>query len=270
MGRGHIGALKVHGAPRQAVLSMMDGGLNMNKLFSLTTVVLAVFVGAVHPVTAADLPTRPAYAPAPMMSPVPVYNWTGIYVGINGGYGWGSQDPLSIITNRFDSASLGFSGGVFGGTAGAQIQSGHVVIGFEADLDWANMKGSGTFVPSIGGVSGPAITASTNIDWESTARVRVGYANQNWLFYGTGGMAVLGAKTNLTTAGGASCASLILIASCSGFSKQIGAALGAGVEYGITPDVSAKLEYLYITAASLDVSSHSEIRLGLNYRFGGL
>jgi outer membrane immunogenic protein len=157
---------------------------------------------------------------------------------------------------------------VFGGTVGAQIQSGHVVIGFEADLDWANMRGSGTIVPSIGGLSGSAITASTNIDWESTARVRVGYANQNWLFYGTGGMAILGAKTSLTTTGGASCASLI--ASCTGFSKQIGAALGAGVEYGFTPEISAKLEYLYITAASLDVSHHSEIRLGLNYRFGGL
>jgi outer membrane immunogenic protein len=242
----------------------------MNKIFSLTTVALVAFVGAVQPVTAADLPTRPAYAPAPTMSPVPVYNWTGIYVGLNGGYGWGSQDPLNIITNRFDAASVGFSGGVFGGTAGAQIQSGHVVIGFEADLDWASFKGSSTFIPTVGGVpiTVAAITASTNIDWESTARVRVGYANQNWLFYGTGGMAILGAKTSLTTTGGASCASLI--ASCTGFSKQIGAALGAGVEYGFTPEISAKLEYLYITAASLDISSHSEVRLGLNYRFGGL
>jgi hypothetical protein len=109
-------------------------------------------VGAVHPVAAADLPTRPAYAPAPMMSPTPVYNWTGIYVGLNGGYGWGNQDPLNLITNRFDGDSVAFSGGVFGGTAGAQIQSGHVVIGFEADIDWANMKGSATFVPTIGGI----------------------------------------------------------------------------------------------------------------------
>jgi outer membrane immunogenic protein len=229
----------------------------------------ATFAALMSCANAADLPTRPAYAPAPIMSPVPVYNWTGIYVGLNGGYGWGNQDPLNLITNRFDGSSVGFSGGVFGGTAGAQIQSGHVVIGFEADIDWANMKGSGTFIPTVGGVPiAAAITANTNIDWESTARVRVGYANDNWLFYATGGMAILGAKTSITTAGGASCATLI--ASCTGFSKQIGAALGAGVEYGITQNVSAKLEYLYITAASLDVSHHSEIRLGVNYRFGGL
>lgn len=241
----------------------------MRRNVSLTTIALFAFVGVVQPVSAADLPTRPAYSPAPMMSPTPVYNWTGIYVGLNGGYGWGNQDPLNLITNRFDGTSLGFSGGVFGGTAGAQIQSGHVVIGFEADIDWANLKGSGTIVPTVGGVPiAAAITASTKLDWESTARVRVGYANQNWLFYATGGMAILGAKTDLTTAGGASCATLI--ASCTGASKQIGAALGAGVEYGITQNVSAKLEYLYITAASLDVSHHSEIRAGLNYRFGGL
>src|SRR5450759_1281978 len=146
----------------------------MGRNVSLTTIALVAFVGAVQPVTAADLPTRPAYAPAPMMSPTPVYNWTGIYVGLNGGYGWGSQDPLNLITNRFDGSSVGFSGGVFGGTAGAQIQSGHVVIGFEADIDWANMKGSATFVPTIGGgvifPGAPAISANTNIDWETTAR----------------------------------------------------------------------------------------------------
>ncbi len=60
------------------------------------------------------------------------------------------------------------------------------------------------------------------------------------------------------------------IINCSGTSKQVGAVLGAGVEYGITQNVSAKLEYLYITAASLDISHHSEIRAGLNYRFGGM
>jgi outer membrane immunogenic protein len=231
----------------------------------------AAFAALMSCANAADLPTRPAYAPAPIMSPTPVYNWTGIYVGLNGGYGWGNQDPLNLITNRFDGSSVAFSGGVFGGTAGAQIQSGHVVIGFEADLDWAGMKGSATFIPTIGGVpiNPAAISATTNIDWESTARARVGYAQDNWLFYATGGFAILGTKAAFTPALGVTCGTYG-IANCSGTNKQIGAALGAGVEYGITQNVSAKLEYLYITAASLDVSHHSEIRMGLNYRFGGL
>ena len=73
---------------------------------------LALVSGLAQTVSAADLPRRPA--PAPLMSPTPVYNWTGIYLGLNGGGGWGQQDPLNLITNRFDRASVDFSGGVFG------------------------------------------------------------------------------------------------------------------------------------------------------------
>lgn len=229
----------------------------------------ALAYGLTQIASAADMPRRPA--PAPMLVPTPVYNWTGIYFGLNGGGGWGHQDPLNLITNRFDSESIAFSGAVFGGTVGAQIQSGHVVLGFEADLDWANMKGSATFVPSAGGIplTPAAISASTNVDWEATARARIGYAQENWLFYATGGLALLGAKSSFTLPPGVTCGNFGII-NCSGTSKQVGAVLGAGVEYGITQNVSAKLEYLYITAASLDISHHSEIRAGLNYRFGGM
>ena len=235
---------------------------------SALLVAAALAVGLAQTASAADLQRRPA--PAPLLNPTPVYNWTGIYFGLNGGGGWGRQDPLNLITNRFDGQSVDFSGGVFGGTAGAQIQSGHVVLGFEADLDWANMKGSGSFIPSAGGIglTPSAVSASTNVDWEATARMRVGYAQENWLFYATGGLALLGAKSTFAPAAGVSCGTFGII-NCSGTNKQVGAVLGAGVEYGITQNVSAKLEYLYITAASLDISHHSEIRGGLNYRFGG-
>ena len=83
-----------------------------------------------------------------------VYNWTGFYVGVNGGGAWGSQDPLNIITNRFDGLSTGISGGLFGGTVGAQMQMGHVVMGLEADLDWASITGSSAITPTIAGVGG--------------------------------------------------------------------------------------------------------------------
>jgi outer membrane immunogenic protein len=116
---------------------------------------------------------------------------------------------------------------------------------------------------------GGPFNAKTNIDWESTVRARVGYANDNWLFYGTGGAALLGAKTTLTTAGGATVCGGVF-ANCSGTDRQVGLVLGGGLEYGFSPNLSAKLEYLYITAASLEVSSHGEIRAGLNYRFGGM
>ena len=89
---------------------------------------------------AADLPMQ-AYKSAPVASQV--YNWTGLYVGVNGGYGTGTQDPLTLVSGRFDRASFDISGAMFGGTMGAQIQQGFVVLGLEGDLDWANVKGNG-------------------------------------------------------------------------------------------------------------------------------
>ncbi|HTP94059.1 MAG TPA: outer membrane beta-barrel protein [Xanthobacteraceae bacterium] len=127
------------------------------------------------------------------------------------------------------------------------------MLGLEADLDWANIKGSTVDNLTIGGIPLGAVSAQTNIDWESTMRARVGYANNNWLICGTGGLALLGAKTTLTpVSGGGTCGSIIV--GCSGSNRQAGLALGGGVEYGFTPELSAKLEYLYISAASLEVS----------------
>jgi outer membrane immunogenic protein len=74
-------------------------------------VIAAILAG---PAMAADLSISPPPAP-------PVYNWTGLYFGINGGGAWGQQDPFNILTNRFDHDSINFSGGTVGGTAGAQI-----------------------------------------------------------------------------------------------------------------------------------------------------
>jgi outer membrane immunogenic protein len=240
------------------------------KRFAQATAAATALMTITVAAQAADLPMAPQYK-APTAA-VAVYNWTGFYVGVNGGGAWGNQDPLNIITNRFDSLSTGISGGLFGGTIGAQIQMAHVVLGLEADLDWANIKGSSTITPTIGGGAvgaGGAFNASTLIDWESTARARVGYASNNVLLYATGGLALLGAKTTITTPGGAAfCAGVL--ANCTGTSREVGAALGGGLEYGITPAISAKLEYLYVSAVSLSVSHNNEIRAGLNYRFGGM
>ena len=70
--------------------------------------------------------------------------------------------------------------------------------------------------------------------------MRVGYAQQNWLYYATGGLGMLGTKSNFTPAAGLTCGTYLIV-NCSGTSKQLGGVLGAGVEYGITQNVSAKL-----------------------------
>ena len=99
------------------------------------------------------------------------------------------------------------------------------------------------------------MNAATKINWDLTARARVGYASDNWLLYATGGLVLLGAKTDLTGAFGVNpCVTISVsngtpgLLTCSGTNKRVGATAGAGVEYGFTPNLSAKLEYRYIAA----------------------
>lgn len=229
---------------------------------ALTGVLTATSLAAL----AADLPSRAPYSPPPAVV-VPAYNWTGIYLGVNGGYGWGRQDPLSLITTQYDQVNTDMDGWTVGGTFGAQIQSGHVVLGVEGDINWANIKGTATVVPTIFG-NPAAFTAalSTEATTVSTVRVRVGYAVQNWLMYGTGGVALVSGKTNASLSGVA-CGTLGNLP-CSGDAMRVGVAAGGGLEYGFTQNWSAKLEYVWIGAALNDAHLNT-VRGGINYRFGG-
>jgi outer membrane immunogenic protein len=190
------------------------------------------------PATAADLYGRapgPAYAAAPFNG----YNWNGAYVGANLGYQWGK------VTNWGNAAPSGLMGG---GQVGYNWQSGWFVFGVEADI-----QGSGandTF----------AAYKFTN-PWFGTLRGRAGYAMNNVLFYGTGGLAYGGARVELGP--------------FSETQSHLGWTAGAGVEVGLTPNWSAKAEYLYVrledrgyVLTGLNNGFQSNIfRLGVNYRF---
>src|SRR6202050_2239748 len=141
---------------------------------------LAVGVLATAPrANAADLSLAPLYkAPPPEM--VQAYNWTGFYLGLNGGGGWG--DSHWEGTGHAD-----LSGGQVGGTAGYNWQLGRTVLGLEADIDWNHMQGS-TACPAWGG------SCSTTETWLSTVRGRAGYAFGSVLPYVTGGLAVGGLR----------------------------------------------------------------------------
>jgi outer membrane immunogenic protein len=236
-------------------------GMSLTRLFAA-----ALLAAPVSFAFAADLPPRPA---PPMLSPVPVYNWTGIYVGINGGGGWGSQNPLALVAPQFgQNNSFSLSGGVVGGTIGGQVQVNHVVLGLEADADWAGIKGSSTVpIPSLPGTS---LRLSTQDNAVYTARSRIGYAADNWLFYGTAGVAALnGAARGSVLSGAAACGSVSL-PNCSNSQLRPGATVGLGVEYGFAPNWSGKVEYLWTGAvAGASTDSINMIRAGLNYRFGG-
>ena len=119
---------------------------------------------------AADLPRRHAMPTKAPMYEAP-YNWTGFYVGINGGAGWGHS-------NWERSAPVSTPGGLVGGTVGYNYQMGQTVFGLEGDIDWADLRGSGTC-----GVC----SCETRNDWLATARGRLGYSFGRVMPFVTGG-----------------------------------------------------------------------------------
>jgi outer membrane immunogenic protein len=201
----------------------------------LTAAVAVLMAGAA---SAADLgrgPTPYYSAPAPMAAG---YNWGGFYGGLNLGYEWGKV-----------SNSAGNPSGVAGGIqAGYNWQNGQFVFGGETDLQLSGADD--TFAPWK--FSNP---------WFGTLRARIGYAMNNILVYGTGGLAYgdlkgeLGGLTETKT--------------------EIGWTLGAGMEVGLAPNWSAKVEYLYMDLGNRSFSvtgsdnglSASILRLGVNYHF---
>ena len=216
----------------------------------------------------ADLAVKAPPAPVPAA----VYNWTGLYVGVNGGWGWGQQDPFNLLPGRFDRDSFNINGGLVGGTFGAQIQQGAIVLGFEVDLDWADISGSRTTIPAIAGIPvGGVFNFDTKWEALGTARARAGVALNNWLIYATGGAAFVKETANGTTLSGVPCGTLGIIPSCAESHWRPGLAVGAGAEWGFASNWTAKAEYLYVATVGTGASTDhvNVVRAGINYKFGG-
>jgi len=135
-------------------------------LLALAGVGLLAPTGMTGPVSAADM-GRPVYRTPPPVYYPPIYNWTGFYAGVNGGYGWGSTN-WSALGSSFD-----VKGGLFGGQVGYNWQFGQFVYGVEADLDWTDIHGNSLVNGAVGCA---ANVCSTRNNFLSTARGRVGYA----------------------------------------------------------------------------------------------
>jgi outer membrane immunogenic protein len=214
-------------------------------LAGVAALAIVTTVGAAN---AADIARREAM---PTKAPVyaPIYNWTGAYVGINGGGGWGRSD----VSAPFASGGFNTSGGVVGGTLGYNYQMGQTVFGVEGDVDWSNIRGSS--------VCGAGFSCETKNSWLATARGRVGYAFDRFLPYVTGGLAVGDIKSSVSGVD-------------SSTNTKAGWALGGGVEYAIAGPWTAKVEYLYadLGRGSSVLGSDTKfnaslVRGGINYRF---
>ena len=225
------------------------------KRFLLAVTAGLMAASMASPSFAADLP-RPAYK-APMY--VAPFSWTGFYVGINGGYGFGKSSWTNALgtTGDFD-----VKGPILGGTIGYNLQTGAWVWGLEGDLDYSWIRGSTTNA-GFGCGGGGCETRNT---WLATGRGRIGYAWDRFLPYITGGAAYGNIKA--TTPGGAS-----------ETKSKLGYVLGGGVEYAFLGAWSAKIEYNYVdlgtvtcSAATCGLSTDVKfkthlVKLGVNYRF---
>ena len=231
-------------------------------------------LGVVAPADAADLPPLP-YGKAPI-APVPVYDWTGVYLGINGGGGlahtsWEIVSLLGVAAPApVSEGNHNASGGTAGGQFGYRWQRSHWVFGLEAQGNWADFKGSN---PSL---FLPPLTNQTKIDAFGLFTGQLGYAVNSLLFYGKTGAAVV--HDEFTT--------LAPSATFNSVSEtRWGYTLGVGVEYGFAENWSVGGEYDHLflahhgtsiaTAAGLFPRTDrigQDVDIGLirvNYRWGG-
>jgi outer membrane immunogenic protein len=237
----------------------------------------AVALVAVTQAIAADLPppmAPPPRAPAAYVPVVsPAYNWSGFYIGLNAGYGFGDSTWNTPLGN---SPSFGVNGAMGGATIGGNYQIGQIVLGFEGDYDWQNLRGSATSgICTVAGSGSVISGCDTASNWYGTFRGRLGYAMDRIMIYATAGGAVTDIKASTAANSWAS-------------NTELGWAAGAGIEGAITDNLTAKVEYLFAdysngsctTASCTLIGSggtntgnvkfyENMVRAGLNYKFSG-
>ena len=210
--------------------------------------VAALGLVAAGAASAADLPSRKGPVAAPVYMP-PAFTWTGFYVGANAGYGWGNVNANGFaVTNTGD-----LDGFVGGGQVGYNYQMGQFVLGLEADLQAADLStGTNAFGDRV------------KTDYFGTVRARVGVAFDRFLPYITGGWAYGNVKTSIPGLGFSS-----------DRSHTGGYAVGAGLEYAVTNNIIAGVEYLYVDLGEKNIAGagtkvgtdFSVVRARLSYKF---
>jgi outer membrane immunogenic protein len=236
-----------------------------------TTIAAIALIGT--PAFAADMAVKMPVK-APPAPPAPVQSWTGFYVGVNGGYGFGKPsanlipaDPLTTISTCLGgpcpaATSFDINGGLGGLQAGYNWQFAPTwLAGLEADFQWSDIKGTGS---STFGFNGPPATyfAQQQIEDFGTVRARLGWLpTNNVLLYATGGFAYGRVKdtVSITAASNAFLAPLTYFCSLAAGVTEVpncflgnnsrwetGWTAGAGLEYSPWEHISFKVEYLFV------------------------
>jgi outer membrane immunogenic protein len=228
-------------------------------------------IGIVGPAVAADMAVP--YTKVPVLIPA-MYDWSGIYVGLNGG--WGTESHcFDVVTaaGLFVGADgcHSASGGVAGGQIGFRWQTGAWVFGIETQGNWANLQGSSV------SLTNPANIDRSRIDAFGLFTGQIGYAWNTTLLYLKGGAAVIADRNDIVSGG-------LVVATAPGDNRW-GGTIGGGVEFSFAPDWSAAVEYDHLfvgnytttfNATTGGVFSTDRIRgdsdmftVRVNYRWGG-
>jgi len=218
-------------------------------------IMLAAILSLITATQAADLGWNSGASP--IYSPTPASGWSGFYAGVSGGYGFGSA---TVAPAPGAQTSNGTGGWNLGGQAGYNMDMGGIILGGEADLQWANVGYSEDI---------PAGTFKTGIDFYGTLRGRAGMTFGQVMPYVTGGIAAGRGTASLDTG---------VVTSQS--ATHMGWTAGVGLEAKATENISLKAEYLYVDlgtqtysglpapVGSVDVTQRfSVVRAGLNYKF---
>jgi outer membrane immunogenic protein len=212
--------------------------------------------------TAADMATK-----APLPAPGPIYNWTGLYIGINGGGGqshdcWNMNGALLFgFSPAVAEGCNGGTGAVVGGQIGYRYQVNNFVFGIEGQGDWANMSGSNASTAFSGLTLPPTValslTNTSKVDAIGMFTGQVGYSFGQLLWYVKGGAAVTDNKYNgalslsVTPVGAVAAApTFSLAATDSASSVRFGETVGTGLEYMIAPGWSIGAEYNHLFMGS--------------------
>jgi outer membrane immunogenic protein len=242
------------------------------KRILFSTVSLGV-LGLMSPALGADL--TPYIKTPPVASPL--YDWTGFYVGVYGGGGFGNHNlnvpalgpaGFANFTINYDS-----TGAIGGGEVGYNVQSGNIVVGVEGDGFWSGIKGSDTSQFNNGTLP-IGSTDMTKLRYGGSLRARGGIAVDRLLLFFDGGWAIASLAHTDTIPGGAVDAFTV---------HRSGLAAGGGIAYAITNNLIGKFEYRYydfgrfarsnplngVLPYTID-STYSVVTVGLDFKFGGL
>src|SRR3954466_15665070 len=242
----------------------------MNKLLLATI----GFVALSGPAMSADMAARPYKAPPPIVAPI--YDWTGFYIGANGGWGESHScvDFLNAAGVAFAQGCRDRSGGLIGGQIGYRWQASQWVFGLEAQGDWADFSSSRISLLD------PTLSTRVKTDGIGLFTGQIGYAWDAALFYVKGGAAVTSNRFDIfdTPTG---------IGLVSASSTRWGGVVGVGFEYGFAPNWSFGVEYDHLFMGDANNSftvvdprltgilnnrisqDVDMVTLRLNYRFGG-